>query len=111
MSKRAELVRKTEKDKIGITYNEFLDSIEQNPCLHWYEDMDEYYRNRQLKRKTPAIKKSFVFNYKGPENGPELHGTFIHDNKVWIDIKWETEEGKVILSNLAKSLDAKLSFQ
>lgn len=110
MSNRAEILREANEEYTGITYDEFLDAIESNPCLYWYEDIDEYYRNRQLKRKFPAIKKSFVFNYRGQEKGPELHGTFIHDNKIWIDIKWETEKGKDVLNVLAKSLKAKILF-
>ena len=50
--------------------------VDDDPCLYWYEDVDEYFRNRQKQRKNPAIKISFVFNYKRPPLHPDFDATF-----------------------------------
>jgi len=110
MSKRAEISRIVGLEQEGTSYKEYVRMIELNPELNWYEELDEKYEERQIGRKNPAVKKYFIFNYLGSQLGPEFHGTFIHENKIWIDIKWESEVGNKIILDFALTLDATLNF-
>lgn len=92
-----------------IPKEEFEELIDSDPCLTWYEDIDENYRKRQVNRKVPAVKVSFVFNYRPEPVFPELHGTFI-SGKISIKINKLTEQGMNKIKEIEKTIGGSLKY-
>lgn len=83
--------------------------IDNDPELSWYEDVDDYYRNRQAQRENPAVRISFVFNYNPPPSNPDFHATYFENTK-YITVKIHKASADAIskLEEIAKKLEANL---
>lgn len=98
------------KDKYVPMPKELVQQVvDEDPCLYWYEDIDDYYRERQKQRKTPAIRVSFVFNYKPRPEMPAIHATFAEGtDDILIKVHHPSEEAINKLKEIAEKLEANL---
>lgn len=83
--------------------------VDNDPDLYWYEDVDEYYRERQKQRKTPAIRVSFVYNYERPPAVPDFNAVFLEGTDDVL-VKVHNPSKQVInkLREIAEKLEANL---
>ena len=94
---------------ISIPLDEFRRIIEEDPCLYWYEEVDEYFRQRQEKREKPNYNLSFVYNYKRPPKDPDINGAFIiGTDDIIVTINDNYDESIAKLKEIAEKLDANL---
>ena len=83
--------------------------VDNDPCLYWEEDVDEYFRERQKQRKNPAIKISFVYNYKRPPQMPDIQATFMEGaDKILIRVNNVNDNSIAKLKEIAEKLKANL---
>lgn len=98
------------KDKYVAMPKEIVQQLVDNdPSLFWYENVDDYYRERQKARKNPAIKISFVYNYQKPPEMPDIHATFMEGpDKLLIKVNNPNEDTFLKLKEMAENLNANL---
>ncbi len=92
MNDRIEISLRDWAEGNRIAREDFIAVVESDPCLHWYEDLDERHRRRKEERAS-EWKVSFVYKYEALPVGPELHGTYI-SGKIWIKVNRSTLAGR-----------------
>lgn len=87
----------------------FQEIVDEDPSLYWYEDVDDYFRQRQTQRKTPAWRTSFVFNYVPRPGSPEFQATFADGtDDVIVKVFHPRPEGLNKIKEIAEKLGAML---
>ncbi len=105
----AKYVKKGKESIVSIPYLEFKELVENDKDLKWYEDVDEGFKKRQAKRKTPALKKSATYNFKPLPETPDFRATFISfTDDIIVRIYGNYNESILKLKEMAEKLDAKL---
>ncbi|MFK8056342.1 MAG: hypothetical protein AB8F78_09515 [Saprospiraceae bacterium] len=83
--------------------------VDEDPSLNWYEDVDDYFRQRQTQRKTPAWRICFVFNYVPRPGSPEFKATFAEGtDDIIVKVFHPRPEGLDKIKEIAEKLSATL---
>ena len=105
----AKYIKKGKDSIVPIEYESFLSFVENDPCLYWYEEVDEDFLRRQLKRANPAIKKCAVYNYKKLPETSDFQATYIEGTfDIIVRIYNNKDRSIQKLKEIALGLEAEL---